>query len=112
VKLIPGTPLPVDIDQTLVLYKDINKAKKGRIPFEYGGKIIYLTTHDMNIACVKDCKSAMIAWSANGEAWAKEVITGLGLLDYFDYYMQKPKEYIDDKDVSKWMNSRIWIDEA
>jgi hypothetical protein len=116
VKLVPGRPLPVDIDETLVLYKDISRDKKGKIAFEYGDKTLYLTPHQMNIAFIKHCKNVrgytLIAWSANGGHWAKTVIEGLGLTEYFDFYMQKPIEYVDDKPVEQWMTNRVWINES
>lgn len=49
----------------------------------------------------------VIIWSQGGHEWAETVIKALGLEDYVDIIMTKPKWYYDDIPADEWMKRTI-----
>jgi hypothetical protein len=109
-------PLPVDVDDTLILYTAPEGQEEDYIyvidPYEEEEVKVKVWPHKPHIKILKDKKSRrskIIVWSQSGYEWAAAVIEALGLEDYIDYVMCKPKEYMDDLDSSAWMGSRIYL---
>ena len=49
----------------------------------------------------------VVVWSAGGHEWAARVVKELGLADYVDLVMTKPRWYLDDMPADSWM-ARYW----
>lgn len=49
------------------------------------------------------------AWSVAGVKHAVAVIAALEMDQYFEFVCSKPRQYIDDKDVTEWIGSRTWL---
>lgn len=49
----------------------------------------------------------IVVWSKTGKSWAEAVGTELGLSGYFPIYMTKPDFYVDDREPSEWLGTRI-----
>lgn len=105
--------LCVDIDGTLVDYVSV-KDKFDHI-ISYGDVLVYLKERKMNRALMVHHKEVrdyfIIVWSANGKEWATKIIELLGLESQVDLIMTKPREYLDDKSVEKWMTNQIFVEE-
>lgn len=103
--------IPIDVDKTLITpcrYNDI-----GFIALNYYGTKVYHKPMFNNIALLKAQKQRgyeVIVHSANGWAWAEEVITKLGLIDFVDEVATKPLKYMDDIPADEWM-TRIFVEE-
>lgn len=108
--------IPFDIDDTLIVWgKDHNKPGKGKIAFKdpYTPITFYLRPHHVHIRLLKQFKGRgfeVIVWSKQGDRWANEVITKLGLKDYVDHIFSKPEKYVDDKEnVADVIGTRIYF---
>jgi len=110
------TPIPYDVDDTLIIWDDeCHKGpQEGRteIICPYDGAITHHLLHKRHISLLKKHKSrgkGIVVWSAAGAAWANVVVQTLDLEEYVDVIMCKPGTYVDDLDVSEWMGNRVYL---
>lgn len=106
--------IPIDIDSTLILPIDENKfaGRKVDVYDSVTKKFIKMIAHEPNIRLLREEHhrgSYIVVWSKGGYEWASNVIKALDLVPYVDIIMSKPKTYIDDTPVKKWMKDRIWL---
>lgn len=101
----------VDVDKTLIIpcrYNEINC-----IAFDYYGSVVFHKPMFNNISLLKAQKARgyeVIVHSANGWAWAEEVIKKLELTKFIDEVATKPLKYMDDIPADEWM-TRIFVEE-
>lgn len=96
---------PVDVDRTLVTIGH----PEGELTY-MGRKI---KVHKGNIQALLNHKARghlVIVWSDGGWEWARDVVEWLGIENYVDLCMSKPKWYIDDKDANDWAMERYYIE--
>lgn len=104
-----------DVDETLVFWKtdqDPADVVIQAVDPYMGGKYVDLVPHQRNIDLLKRNKGqgrTIVVWSMGGVEWAASVIEALGLKDYVDIIMGKPKAYIDDKEIGDWGCSRVYL---
>lgn len=106
--------LAVDVDGTLIDYLPPDAPKWDHVVM-YGHKLFKVKRREFNISLVIHHKEIrgyfILVWSANGNAWAENIVKTLGLENYVDLVLTKPLEYVDDKPVTEWMKNRIFIEE-
>ena len=98
----------VDVDKTLIT------PDRNGWAFNYYGTSVYHSIMENNVLLLKAQKARgyeVIVHSANGWAWAKEVVEVLKLEDYVDEVATKPLKYLDDKPADEWM-ARIFVEET
>lgn len=103
-----------DCDDTLVMWpKDFRIWKPGRITFMYGGEEVYLEAHSYHVTFLKHCANRgdhVVVWSANGYAWAENIVATLGLEPFVSVVMSKPTRHVDDREsASSIVGSRVYI---
>jgi len=114
--------LPVDVDGTLIKYMSLSeyieyKEQGGIDVFKayYGGEMMYLRPMRMNIALLKHHKTVRNFYirvhSANGKEWAEKIVNLLKLNDYVDSIETKAHKCVDDKPISDWMPTRIFLED-
>lgn len=94
----------VDIDETLVSWTP--QGWDTVIEIENNGFKSSFTPILANIEQVKKhklCNHRVIFWSAGGWAWAKKVVEVLGLMEYADGILTKPRWIIDDLPASEFI---------
>lgn len=106
-----------DVDDTLVLWdhglklpEEMNQLVE--IVDPHDNKTVFLKPHKPHIKLMKNHKSrgtVIVVWSQGGYQWAKAVIETLGLTEYVDFVMSKPRAYVDDLPSEAWMKERIFI---
>lgn len=102
----------VDIDKTLIT--PCPASNDYAMSFDYYGALVYHKAMRNNILLLKAQKARgyeVIVHSANGWAWAKEVVRVLGLETFVDEIATKPLKYMDDKPADEWM-ARIFVEET
>lgn len=95
----------IDVDDTLIAYK-YNPELEVVLSCDYYGTPVKVTPMNGNIDLLKSYKKRgyeVIVHSANGFAWADEVVNKLGLKEYVDEAATKPIKYVDDKPADQWM---------
>ena len=104
-----------DVDDTLVLWdREFNSPHYDTVAITdpYDSKTVHLRPHEPHIKLLKNHFSrgtVIVVWSQGGFSWAKAVIDALGLQKFVHLVMSKPKSYVDDLPVERWMNDRIFI---
>ena len=103
-----------DCDDTLVIWpKDFRVDREDRISFMYGNEQVFLEEHSYHTTFLKHCHNRgdmVIVWSANGYAWAQNVVETLGLGPYVSVVMSKPTRHVDDKEsATSIAGSRVFI---
>ena len=105
-----------DVDNTLVLHLPKEaEHKEGDITVvdPYDGEVIRLRPHTAHIKLLKRSKlrgCATVVWSLGGPKWIKLIIEALGIAEFVDVAIPKPRAYVDDKkDSSEWVGSHIFI---
>ena len=102
----------IDIDDTLLLWDDIQKKTKDKVEMIYAGKKIYLTPHTGHIDLIKHWHEqgyCLYAWSNNGPKWAKNAIKKLKLKKYIYHVMNKSSKFLDDLEADKVLGSRVFL---
>lgn len=104
----------IDVDGTLICRFDSEQHALGQsILMNYYGNPEIKVPMNENINLLKAQKARgyeVIVHSANGFAWAKEVVEKLGLQEYVDEVATKPLKYMDDLPADEWMQ-RVFIPE-
>ena len=103
-----------DIDETLVFWKTTDPTDTViEVPDPYiNDKPVKLVPHQRNIDLIRrkyGQGKMIIAWSAGGAIWARNVINALGLNDIVTLIMAKPTTYVDDIDVANWGLNRVYL---
>lgn len=102
----------IDVDDTLVIW-NVPPGREGEtVLFNNFGYAEWLLPHQAHIRLLKQFKvrgQHVIVWSQGGYQWAREVVKCLGLENYVDAVMSKPKWIIDDLPASAWMK-RSYLD--
>lgn len=105
-------PVVIDVDETLITkFRAGDCCDINDIAFTYYGERVVAQPISVHIDLLKSYKQRgyeVTVWSANGNQWAKEVVTKLGLTDYVDIVASKPLKYVDDKPADSFMQ-RIYI---
>jgi phosphoserine phosphatase len=102
-----------DVDDTLVMWNHVGTALKIPVECPYDGSSFDLTPHESHIKLLKNHKARghiVVVWSQSGYAWAESVIKTLGLSEYVDFIMTKPRTYVDDLPVQEWLQDRVYIE--
>lgn len=105
-------PAYFDVDETLIVKRPYGDAEY-YLTLDYYGTPRYAKPIEQHVAFLKSCKARgyeVTVWSANGWAWAFEVVKKLKLDEYVDYVCTKPQFYVDDKSADKW-TKQIFIGE-
>lgn len=110
-------PIGVDVDNTLFTYgPKCREPHEGAVKMvDSAGQTFYITPHKLHIELVKRYYARgfyIVVWSGNGAHWASQAVKALGLQDYVDDTMGKFVKIIDDKPITEWMPSPIWIEEG
>jgi hypothetical protein len=106
-------PIFFDVDSTLVMHNTDNFGDFLEIEDPNTGKIKRVRKHSPHIELIKSYSARgwyVVVWSGSGGALANVVVDALELRPYIDLVMGKPLLYVDDKDVSEWMCSRIYLE--
>lgn len=102
-----------DVDDTLVMWEPVGEGPAITIPCPHSTDSYYmLSPHEAHIKLLKNHKargSHITVWSQSGYAWAEAVVKALGLEDYVDQVMTKPRAHIDDLPCTEWMGERIYL---
>lgn len=99
-----------DVDNTIVMHGEHEELVVNN-PYQHGQEIS-LAVHEAHVNLLKDFKGRgyqVVVWSANGAAWAKQVIMALRLEEYVDVVMSKPQKYVDDLEAKDIMGIRIYM---
>ncbi len=104
--------LPVDIDETLIIWGKIPKGAKAVLFTDpYSGEIKHVRVHEANVKVLAnhlERGTLIIAWSKSGYKWAKAALKALGLNHYSNLLiLTKPDGYMDDKPCDLWMGEQI-----
>lgn len=102
----------IDCDDTLVMWSEPTVPGIGKIEFDFAMKSVYLTPHTYHCDLIKMYKLRgyhVTVWSANGYAWAEQVVARLGLEDYVDVVSSKLTKYVDDsEDPGGILGARVY----
>lgn len=107
----------VDVDDTLVMW-DWDTELRGdqtvavQCPYEAAGIQYVVRPNLPNIKVLMNQKargSYITVWSQNGYQWAEAVVKALGLEEYVDQAMSKPRMYMDDLPCQNWMGERVYL---
>lgn len=94
-----------DVDDTLVIW-DIPPGKEHEaIEFDNFGVKVWLLPHKKHLEMLKNSKARghhVVVWSQGGFSWASEVVRVLGIENYVDIVMTKPKWMVDDIKPNEW----------
>lgn len=104
-------PVAIDVDKTLIL--PVRMGDVDRMEFMYYGQLRIYRPHYTHIEFLKSLHARgyeITVWSANGYAWAKEVVTKLDLTPYVHEVATKPIIYVDDQLATEFMR-RVYIEE-
>lgn len=108
--------LCVDVDDTLITWSPVGDLKE---PVEQSDLVeiviedqvqMYKKFED-NIASLKTHHHkghTVVVWSGSGFEWATTVVRALGLTDYVDLVMAKPRWLLDDMKPSEFMPTPYW----
>lgn len=106
--------LPVDVDDTLIYWTKIKKAKKVvQYTCPYTNDLKTVGVNQPNVALLKERLARgclVIVWSKSGHAKAAAVLRALGIDHKNLLVLTKPKDYIDDRPAEQWMGEKIWLD--
>jgi hypothetical protein len=92
----------VDVDDTLVLWRPVKEDDWVVNLPRYG----YLAVSSRHVTSIKQHKARghlIVVWSQGGADWAEEVVKLIGLEDYVDLVISKPRWIYDDKPASYFM---------
>lgn len=103
-----------DVDDTILLWRDIHTKGKNKIRVKYAGEYIYLTPHERHIKLIKHWARMGVkiyVWSGHGPKWAKMAVKILKLESYVYHSMCKPIKYMDDLlDPKDILGSRVYLE--
>lgn len=91
--------VPIDVDNTLLLWKEPTIWSPEKLKIEYADNYIYLTPHNYHVAILKtylEREYHVIVWSSNGYRHASRALRALGLDGYDIQVMTKPAKHLDD----------------
>lgn len=102
-----------DIDDTLVKWNYTKEEEDKAVIFDNFGFKTPLVPHLVHIEQLMKHKArghTVAVWSQGGWEWALEVVKVLGLEDYVDLVVSKPKWFYDDLPASAFMpeHNRIY----
>lgn len=96
-----------DVDDTLVMWDIPIGREEEAIDFDAFGYTHRVLPHLAHIELLKEFKARgqmVIVWSQGGREWAMAVVRALGLEEYVDVVMCKPKWVIDDMPPNAWIS--------
>lgn len=108
----------VDVDDTLVSWAEADE-KTGPQPhpdcklieIEHEGRSASYWVYPFNVQSLKTHHQKghnVIVWSGSGYEWARTVVKALGLSDYVDLVMSKPRWLLDDMLPERFMPTPYW----
>ena len=106
----------IDCDDTLLMWTFDEKVTPADeiVWIEDYGRILPFVPNRKNIEFAQRLKLqgyGVVVWSAAGAAWARTVVSKLGLEDLPDVVLAKPELAMDDLlDAKKIIKSVIWLD--
>lgn len=117
IKLPDVKTIYCDVDDTLVLHKDIVSSElleKEGIKISIKNYAFFVVPNKNHIELLKICKShgkVVVVWSQGGSEWAEAVVDALNLREYVDLCICKPHQFVDDLSASQFMpeTTRIYI---
>lgn len=83
--------------------------------FSTGEWTEYLVPHKGNIEAMKRHKArghTIIVWSAGGWEWAHAAVVALGLQQYVDLILEKPRWAYDDLPPNEYMPKSQWVEDV
>jgi FMN phosphatase YigB (HAD superfamily) len=100
-----------DVDDTLV-YQTPPKHYSFNADFvlQWKNEKIPMWIHKEHVAKLKELKNqgcGIIVWSQQGNEWADAVVIALGLFNYVDFAITKPKECYDDLPFRYWTTRKF-----
>lgn len=105
-------PKPFDVDGCLIIHTK-NRSLQSLLVFDCVEKRHIAVRPNWNMVRLlreeKHRGSFVMVWSRGGKEWATEVVRALGLMDYVDLIMTKPKVYFDDTEVKDWLKDRVFM---
>ncbi len=106
--------LPVDIDETLLLWGKIPKGAKAvhfTDPYSKDQKTVRI--HEANVKILTNHiarGTLIVAWSKSGPAWARAAFQALNLSHHKNIIViAKPIGYLDDKPCQDWMGEQVYL---
>jgi FMN phosphatase YigB (HAD superfamily) len=103
-----------DVDDTLIMYDwPEDKAHEVVMIGVTPEDKIAVWPHKEHIKRLTSFKArgqSVVVWSQGGWYWAKTVVEALGIQDYVDVVMTKPRWYFDDLASHHWLTDRSYID--
>lgn len=101
-----------DVDDTLVKWNYTKEEEERAIIFDNFGVKTPLVPHLVHIEQLMKHKARghmVIVWSQGGWEWSQEVVKKLGIEDYVDLVISKPRWFYDDLPSSAFMPDHIRI---
>lgn len=101
-----------DVDDTLVMWDIPESHDHEAFMFDSFGYPTRLLPHLKHVELLKQFKvrgHLVVVWSQGGHEWAAAVVKKLGIEEYVDMVMTKPKWIVDDLPPSAW-TSRTYLD--
>lgn len=111
-----GPTVYVDVDDTLIMWnppKNLDNSLWVRVkcPSSPEEENAVVNKHVLeHLKKMKRRGHVVVVWSAGEVEWAEAAVKALGIEDYVDAVMSKPKYYIDDvKDSKHWIGKYGYI---
>ena len=99
-----------DVDDTLVIWEYTDSMET--VTCNNYGKDVTLGIHKPHLEQLKKFKErgwVIVVWSQGGAEWAEEVVTKLGIENWVDLVITKPRYIFDDLETRYWMPHRRYI---
>lgn len=113
-------PVYLDVDDTLIMWAPSQEdLDRYGIDFEHTydngttakGRLLPHRVHIRQLKRHSERGHTIIVWSAGGEEWAYAAVKALGLEDFVDYTMEKPRWAYDDKKANDFIETKFWSDD-
>jgi hypothetical protein len=101
----------IDCDDTLILWDKSEHDPSTYIEINCYGQTSVVVPHQKQLNTIhKFIKLGytLIVWSASGWEWAEAVGKAVGIDDYVQLYLSKPRYYMDDIPCNEWMGPRVY----
>lgn len=110
-------PVYFDVDDTLIMWQEVPANTPGALHIKCPSKKrkAWLKPHKRHVAQIKAHKlrgHTVIVWSAGGDTWARLAVESLGLTDFVDLILEKPRWYYDDKAANEFMGKRSFLEDT
>ena len=118
-RLRSNLPVYLDVDDTLIMWAPSQEdLDRYGIDFDhtYGdgtrrtGRLLPHRVHIRQLKRHAERGHTIFVWSAGGEEWAWAAVKALGLEEYVDFTMEKPRWAYDDKKANDFIETKFFED--